>query len=150
MTHEEKHTLVEIVTGKPFEVRPRLLKFLETVVVDEKAPETKSRSQEKSYHLLFSQIASHCVAHGIDLKMALEKINKYEVSVTQEFVKSTWRAILKTQTGKDSTRDQTKEDIKNIEPEFKRLWEDITGEPVNFPSRDLQHYEQIAESYAHH
>lgn len=103
--------------------------------------ELKSRQQEKSYHKLFGQIADHCVATGIDVKMAMEKIEKHEVTVTQEFVKQTWRAILKSQTGKDSTKDQTKEDIKGVQPVFSELWREITGETINWPSVENQHLE---------
>ena len=94
----------------------------------------KTRQQEESYHVLFEQIANHCVAHGIDLKMAMDVIKRYEVAVTKEFVKSTWRSILKAKTGKERTRDQTKEDIKQVQPEFEKLWGEITGETFDWPS----------------
>jgi hypothetical protein len=103
----------------------------------------KSRQQEKAYHKLFGQIADHCVAHGIDLKMAMEHINKYEVAVTAEFVKSTWRAILYTQTQKTSTKDQTKEDIKGVQPDFTQLWEGITKEKIDWPSVENQYLSDL-------
>ena len=104
--------------------------------------EQKSRAQEKAYHLLFTHIADHCVAHGIDLKMAMEKIDKYEVAVTPAFVKSTWRSILKAQTGKESTTEQTKEDVKLVQRDFAELWREITGETINWPSVENQHLEE--------
>jgi len=108
-----------------------------------KETQQKSRQQEKSYHVLFGQIADHCVAHGIDIGMALEKINQYEVAITREFVKQTWRSILKAQTGKDSTKDQTKEDIKGVQPVFAELWKDITGETIDWPSVENQHLHEL-------
>lgn len=69
-------------------------------------------------------------------------INKYEVAVTPEFVKSTWRSILKSQTGKTSTTQQTKEDVKNVQRDFAELWKDITGEIINWPSVENQHLEE--------
>lgn len=99
--------------------------------------EPKTRKQEKSYHKLFEQIADYCVAHNINLKMALEKINKYEPAVTPEFVKSSWRAILKAQTGKDSTKEQTKEDVRLVQRDFAQLWLEITGERIDWPSVEL-------------
>lgn len=103
----------------------------------------KSRLQEKSYHKLFQQIADHCVAHGIDLKMAMDQINKYEVAVTPEFVKSTWRSILYTQTGKRSTTEQTKDDVKNVQRDFAELWKDITKEEINWPSVENQYLSDL-------
>ena len=103
--------------------------------------EQKTRQQEKAYHKLFGQIADHCVATGIDLPMAMEKINKYEVAVTKEFVKQTWKAILKAQTGKESTTEQTKEDVKIVQRDFAELWREITGETINWPSVENQHLE---------
>lgn len=109
----------------------------------ETTEEKKSRKQEKAYHVLFQQIADYCVAHGIDVGMALEKINQYEVSITKEFVKQTWRSILKAQTGKESTKDQTKEDIKGVQPVFAELWKDITGETIDWPSVENQMLQQL-------
>jgi hypothetical protein len=102
----------------------------------------KTRLQEKSYHVLFGQIADHCVATGIDLPMAMEKISNYEVAVTKEFVKQTWRAILKAQTGKESTTEQTKEDVKNVQRDFAELWLSITKETINWPSVENRHLEE--------
>lgn len=102
----------------------------------------KTRQMEKAYHVLFGQIADHCVAHGIDLKMAHEVISRYEVAVTKEFVKSTWRAILKAKTGKTSTTEQTREDVKLVQEEFGKLWGEITGESFNWPSIETLLLEQ--------
>ena len=104
--------------------------------------EPKSRQQEKAYHKLFGQIADYCVEHNINLRMAMEKIAKYEPAVTPEFVKSSWRSILFTQTGKESTKDQTKEDVQNVQRDFAELWREITGETINWPSVEAQYWEQ--------
>ena len=109
--------------------------------------ELKSRQQEKSYHTLFTQIANHCVATGIDVKMAMEKIDCHEVVITPEFVKQTWRAILKAQTGKESTKDQTKEDIKGVQPVFAELWREITGERIDWPSVESKEFESYYNNH---
>jgi hypothetical protein len=96
--------------------------------------EIKTRQQEKSYHKLFQQIADHCVANGIDMKMVLDKLLLYRVEVDSASVKSVWRSILTTKTGKTSTKDQTREDVKNIQPEFAKFWEELTGEKFDWPS----------------
>ena len=98
----------------------------------------KTRQQEKSYHKLFQRIADHCVAHGIDMKMAMEMVEKHRPEVDEKFVKSTWRAILKAKTGKTSTTEQTTTDIKNIQPEFAALWTSITKESFDWPSIEKQ------------
>lgn len=104
--------------------------------------EQKTRQQEKSYHVLFGQIADYCVEHNINLKMAIEKVAKYEPAVTSEFVKSTWRSILFAQTGKKSTTEQTKEDVKNVQRDFAELWREITGQTINWPSVENRHLEE--------
>jgi len=98
----------------------------------------KTRQQEKSYHKLFQQIADHCIAHGIDMKMAMEMVERHRPEVDAKFVKSTWRAILKSKTGKTSTIEQTTTDIKNIQPEFAELWTSITKESFDWPSIEKQ------------
>lgn len=103
--------------------------------------EQKSRQQEKAYHKLFGQIADYCVEHNINVRMAMEKVAKYEPAVTTEFVKSTWRAILKAQTGKESTTEQTKEDVRLVQRDFSELWREITGETINWPSVENQYLE---------
>ena len=105
-----------------------------------KNEESKSRLQEKSYHKLFKNISDYCVARGIDVPMAMEVIENYRPEITDTFVKSTWKAILKSQTGKGSTTQQTKEDVKNVQEEFGKMWGEITGEYFDFPS-----YESLAE-----
>lgn len=94
----------------------------------------KTRQQEKAYHKLFSQIADHCVAHGIDMKTVIDKLERHRIDVDAKFVKSVWRAILETKTGKTSTADQTREDVKLVQEEFGKFWGELTGETFNWPS----------------
>lgn len=108
----------------------------------EKGEQLKTRQQEKAYHELFRQIANHCMNHGITMKMVLDHLETYRPDVDDKFVKSTWRVILETKTGKKSTREQTKDDIKVVQEEFHRLWAEITGVSFDFPSQDslaMQH-----------
>ena len=105
----------------------------------------KSRQQEKSYHKLFKQIADHCMNHGISMPMVMEHIKQYQIDVDEDFVKDTWRAILKTKTNKTSTTQQTKLDIKVVQPEFERLWSEITGEKFDWPSIDRLAFETLGE-----
>ena len=98
----------------------------------------KTRQQEKSYHKLFQQIADHCVAHGIDMKMAMEMVENHRPEVDAKFVKSTWRAILKAKTGKTSTKDQTTADVQNVQKDFGALWTEITKENFDWPSIEKQ------------
>lgn len=103
----------------------------------------KTRQMEKSYHVLFSQIADHCIAHGIDTKTVTDKLDRYRVDVTPQFVKSTWRAILESLTGKTSTKEQTREDVKMVQEEFGRFWSELTGETFDWPSISAQMTEQL-------
>ena len=114
---------------------------IEAVIINEREhymEKSKSRQQEKSYHKLFQQIADHCVAHGITMEMCMALIAKYRPEVDAEFVKSTWRAILNTKTGKTSTKDQTKADVQNVQKDFEALWTEITKENIDWPSIEKQ------------
>lgn len=111
----------------------------------EKAEQPKTRQQEKAYHMLFSNIANHCVAHGIDVKTVTDRLDRYEVSVTPQFVKGTWKAILTSLTGKTSTTEMTKEEVKQVQEEFGKFWSELTGETFDWPNiNDLLHA-QLAE-----
>jgi hypothetical protein len=106
----------------------------------------KTRQQEKAYHVLFSQIANHCVANGIDLKMVVDKLEGYRVDVDAKFVKGVWKAILETKTGKTSTTEQTREDVKLVQEEFSKFWEELTGERIDWPSVETQMFNQLEET----
>lgn len=109
----------------------------------EKAEQPKTRRQEKAYHVLFQQIADHCVANGIDTKTVTARLENYRVDVTHLFVKSTWRAILQSLTGKTSTKDQTKEDVKLVQAEFAKFWSELTGEAFDWPSIESEMDKQL-------
>ena len=104
----------------------------------EKTEEQKTRQQEKSYHVLFQQIANHCIETGIDIKTVTNKLENYRVDVTQQFVKETWKSILFSLTGKTSTKDQTKEDVKLVQAEFGKFWSELTGEIFDWPAIETQ------------
>lgn len=107
-----------------------------------KEEQPKTRAMEKAYHLLFNQIANHCMNTGIDMQTVNEHIQSYRVDVDAAFVKSTWRALLKAKTGKTSTTEMTKEDVQSVQQEFHRLWSEITGINFEFPSADNQNFNE--------
>lgn len=104
----------------------------------EKTEELKTRQQEKAYHKLFSDISNYCMEHGIPMKLVVEAMNQYEMDVDTQSVKNTWKTILKSKTGKTSTTEQTKEDVKIVQEEFGRLWGEITGVAFDWPSIENQ------------
>ena len=131
-THKE---ILEILNTETFAVRPKLLKYMEGVQVEEETKEKlKSRQQEKSYHVLFQQIADHCIAHGIDTQTVTTMLERYRLETDAEFVKSVWRVILQNKTGKTSTTQQTTADIKLIQPECERRWTEGKKEKLKWPS----------------
>lgn len=109
----------------------------------------KTRQQEKSYHKLYQQIANHCMNHGITMPMVMEHTKQYQIDVDAKFVKDTWKAILKTKTGKTSTTEQTTEDVKVVQEEFGRLWSEITGETFDWPSIDRLAFEALSDTDIH-
>jgi len=94
----------------------------------------KTRQQEKSYHKLFADISNHCVAVGLDQRTILSKLAKYSVSTSPQFVKETWRAIMLPLTGKTSTKDMTRDEVKQVQQEFGKFWSEVTGETFDWPS----------------
>ena len=99
-------------------------------------------SQNKSLHKLFTDIASHCVAYGIDTKPVLTKLEQYPTPVSPQFVKESWRAMQIAVTGKTSTADLDKKEIDQVYDVFNKFWSELTGEHFPFPSYDqlaLQH-----------
>lgn len=100
--------------------------------------EPKTRQMEKAYHLLFRQISDHCIAHGIDQKTILDELKSYEVSTSPQFVKEVWRVIMHTLTGKTSTTEMTREEVKQVQEVFGKFWGEITGEIFNWPSIETQ------------
>ena len=140
-THKE---ILEILNTETFAVRPKLLKYMEGVQVEEETKEKlKSRQQEKSYHVLFQQIADHCIAHGIDTQTVTTMLERYRLETDAEFVKSVWRVILQNKTGKTSTTQQTTADIKLIQPEFERFWTEVTKEKFDWPSIQAEMDKQL-------
>ncbi len=107
----------------------------------DKEKQPKSRQQEESYHVLFGQIADYCIANGINIKTVVDKLE-----TDAKFVKSVWVAILHSKTGKTRTRDQTKEDIKLVQPEFTVFWEELTGQRFDWPSIETQMFNALDES----
>ena len=104
----------------------------------EKEQKPKTRQQEKAYHVLFQQISDHCTSVGLDQKTILSKLSKYEVSTSPQFVKSVWRSIMLPLTGKESTKDMTREEVKQVQQEFGKLWSEITGIGFDWPSIENQ------------
>jgi len=111
-----------------------------------KAEQAKTRQQEKSYHVLFSQIANYCMEHGIPMKLVLDHMNQYQMDVDTQAVKNTWKCILKSKTGKTSTTQQTKEDVKIVQEEFGRLWGEITGVAFDWPSIENEMHNRFLEN----
>lgn len=145
MNQKEYSQIQEILNTETFAVRPKLLKYMEGVQVEEEESKAKlkSRQQEKSYHVLFQQIADHCIAHGIDTQTVTTMLERYRLETDAEFVKSVWRVILQNKTGKTSTTQQTTADIKLIQPEFERFWTEVTKEKFDWPSIQTEMDKQL-------
>lgn len=104
MTHAEYTELAHIVTGKPFEVRPRMQEFLKTVVVTNKP--TRTSSQNKSLHLWFSQISEICQNQGVTWNMLIK--HTVDVAVLPDGVKNFWKVLQKALYNTDSTTELKK------------------------------------------
>lgn len=100
--------------------------------MDEKPKRTSKQSA--SLHLLFTQIAAHCVGAGIDQQTVTTRLTAYAVPVSPQFVKETWRAMQIALTGKTSTKDLERPEIDQVYDVFNKFWSELTGEHFAFPT----------------
>ncbi len=119
MNHLEHATLVEIATGKPFEVRPRLLKFLETVKVEEKVDGNYTSSQRNSAWLYMTLKVQQLNEAGLEMRKVLKPT--YAIPWTKEsFHDHIWVKLQKAMYGTDSMRALKKLQVSKIHEVIER------------------------------
>ena len=94
----------------------------------------RTLSQNKSLHKLFTDVSSHCVSVGLDQKTVVNKLESYSCPTSPAFVKSVWKAIQLSITGKESTTELTSKEVDEVYEVFSKFWSEITGEYFKFPN----------------
>ncbi len=143
MTHEEKHELVEIVTGEPFKVRQRLREFIDRIVVDNES-DTKSmeayrtNQQNKAIHVWFDAVSKTCNENGVDAKLVMSKVIRMDM--TPVFIKEMWKTLQTALFGKTSTTQLRKSgEIDRIVDHFIRFFaNEFELELPPFPSLETK------------
>lgn len=102
MTKEEIKQLDEILNGKPFEVRPRLIAWRKTIQVTEEPKSPRTGQQNNALHLFCKMLADALNDAGKDMRIVLKP--EYNIPWDTESVKThIWKPIMKARFGKDST-----------------------------------------------
>jgi len=143
MNHLEHATLVEIATGTPFEVRPRLLKFLETVKVEEKG--TRTGKQNNSFHLWLEQVAQELDKNGFTIQNVTAKIQRAEIRPTGDNLKEVmFRPYMIAATGKKSTTQLKKNEVDKIYEGLNKFIGENFHIHVPFPSDENRAMEELS------
>lgn len=98
--------------------------------------EQRTNRQNAAFHVLFQNIADHCLSHGIDQKVVINNFQKFETPVTPESVKETWRIIQYNMYNTYSTKDMTTAQVDKVYEVFTKFWSLVTKEYFPFPRRE--------------
>jgi hypothetical protein len=149
MTQSEFTTIKEYLSSEHFQFRPRMEKFMKTVVVEEKEKTYPKRTdpQRHAYFLWLEQIAEQCRNMGVTADMLFK--HTMHISVTKDMLHHSIKALIKAKWNLDSTNDLRKtghlDEImdsvaswvgkENIEiPPFPsnetKAWEEMSGEKL--------------------
>ncbi len=96
--------------------------------------------QKKSIHLYFRQLAIALNEGGYSVPVVLrESVDiDWNITLVKEII---WRTVQRKQTGKESTKDITKEELDNTFEEINRFIGEKFGVHVPFPSEENRYYE---------
>lgn len=95
---------------------------------------TRTTSQNKAIHKLFTDVATEMLAQGIERKTVVEDLGSYTVPIDAAFMKEVWRSIQYTQTGKMSTTQLETAEVDKVYETFNRFLADNYGIHVPFPN----------------
>lgn len=94
----------------------------------------RTNQQSKSLHKLFTDVANEMLAQGIERRTVIEDLEGYTCPIDAEFMKSVWRAIQFTQTGKKSTTELSSAEVDKVYDTFNRFLSEQYAIHVPFPS----------------
>ena len=143
MTKDEKTTLESIATGRPFEVRPRLLKFLETVKVEEKVEGNYTSSQRNSAWLYMTMKVQQLNEAGLEMRKVLKPT--YAIPWTKEsFHDHVWVKLQKALFGTDSMKALKKLQVSKIHEVIEREFGEKHGlDYIPFPANPENEKEML-------
>lgn len=97
---------------------------------------TRTTHQNKAIHKLFADVATELLAQGIERRTVVEDMTDFSCPIDASFVKEIWRAIMFTQTGKQSTTQMTTAEIDKVYDTFNLFLGEQYGIHVGFPSME--------------
>lgn len=110
---------------------------------NEQKEKQRSDAQNKSLHLLFTQISNHCVQTGIDQKALVSALDGYSVPTSPQAIKEIWRSLQIAITGKKSTTELTVKEIDQVYETFNKFISEVTHEHFVFPSFEALLLDQL-------
>ena len=101
-------------------------------------------SQNKSLHKMFDEVARAMLEQGIERKTVVQDLDTFSCPIDAAFIKEVWRAIMFTQTGKQSTTEMTTSEIDKVYDTFNLFLGENYGVHIPFPSFEAM---TLAEYY---
>ena len=98
----------------------------------------RSSQQNRAFHKYLSQVVNVLIEHGVSLTDLQEAFRVRDISPTIHNIKDIWKYILFRKHGKITTTEMTTQDLNDCLDEFNITISELTGENIEFPSRDVQ------------
>ena len=111
----------------------------------EKQERRRTIQQNKCIHKMFSEVARELLNAGIERKTIVEDLDSFSVPIDDAFVKEIWRAIMFTQTGKQSTTEMTTSEIDKVYDTFNLFLGENYGIHIPFPSMESLYQQYMIE-----
>lgn len=134
MTPQVKFKLEEILSRKPWEVRPLLMQFMETVEVIEDTPKSYTDNQRNASWLYMTMKAKQLNEAGLEMRKVLKPT--YEIPWTKDSLHDhLWIPVQKAMFGTDSMRSLKKDQVSKVYDVIERELAEKHGlDQLPFPS----------------
>jgi hypothetical protein len=147
MTTEELNTLKSILTEPKFRQRHLFEAFARSAKVTEEPEKegTKTRQQEKSYHLWLRLVAEELDKHGHTIQDVVAQIKHAEIHPTGKNLKEVmWRPYQMAAVQKESTTKLNKAEVDKIYEGLNKFLGEHFHIHVPFPNDEARQLEELA------
>lgn len=105
----------------------------------------RTNSQNKSLHKLFNEVSNDCLSHGVDMKVLVEHLEKFNTPATPESIKTIWQAIQFSMYQTYKTSELETEQVDKVFNVFAQLIREVSKGEIDlvFPSRNLYGLEDL-------
>lgn len=94
----------------------------------------RTNKQSRSIHKIFNDLAILCLDQNVTTEMIDQALTNYRCLVDEHYIKSVWRRIQYTKTGKMSTTELTSKEIDAVYDEFNLFFSENFAIHIPFPS----------------